>query len=50
MSLNMLNTGSQRISLEEHYFRTFADINGDGFLEKWEYDLSLYNAPIDLHR
>lgn len=44
MSLNMLNTGSQRISLEEHYFRTFADINGDGFLEKWEYDLSLYNA------
>jgi len=35
--------GSTRISLEEHYFRVFADINGNGVLERWEYNLSLYD-------
>uniref|UniRef100_A0A7S0HCK3 Calmodulin n=1 Tax=Hanusia phi TaxID=3032 RepID=A0A7S0HCK3_9CRYP len=35
--------GSTRISLEEQYFRVFADINHDGVLERWEYDLSLYD-------
>jgi len=34
--------GSTRISLEEHYFRVFADRNGDGWLSKDEYYLSLY--------
>mmetsp|Transcript_9601 Transcript_9601/g.22122 ORF Transcript_9601/g.22122 Transcript_9601/m.22122 type:complete len:1023 (+) Transcript_9601:107-3175(+) len=36
--------GSKRISLEEHYFRHFADIDKSGRLERWEFDLSLYNA------
>lgn len=34
--------GSTRISLEEHYFRNFVDRNGDGWLSKEEYYLSLY--------
>jgi voltage-gated potassium channel Kch len=34
--------GSQRVSIEEHYFRHFADRNGDGTLDKAEYALSLY--------
>jgi hypothetical protein len=28
--------------LEEHYYRVFADINRDGLVERWEFDLSLY--------
>jgi len=35
--------GSQRISLDEHYFGEFADINGDGVLSQEEFDLSLYS-------
>jgi len=34
--------GSTRISIEEHYFRVFADRNGDGWVSKDEYYLSLY--------
>ena len=34
--------GSQRISLEEHYFKVFADTNGDEYVSKSEYYLSLY--------
>ena len=34
--------GSTRISVEEHYFRWFADLNADGWLSKDEYYLSLY--------
>jgi Ca2+-binding EF-hand superfamily protein len=34
--------GSGMISLEEHYYRYFADLNGDGWLSKSEYYLSLY--------
>eukprot|EP00286_Rhodomonas_abbreviata_P028842 CAMPEP_0181312076 /NCGR_PEP_ID=MMETSP1101-20121128/13496_1 /TAXON_ID=46948 /ORGANISM="Rhodomonas abbreviata, Strain Caron Lab Isolate" /LENGTH=920 /DNA_ID=CAMNT_0023418887 /DNA_START=518 /DNA_END=3280 /DNA_ORIENTATION=- len=34
--------GSTRVSLEEHYFRVFADRNGDGVVDKTEYYLSLY--------
>ena len=45
--------GSERVSLEEHYFRVFADINGDGHLDANEYYSSLYRTdctplcPID---
>mmetsp|Transcript_28928 Transcript_28928/g.69430 ORF Transcript_28928/g.69430 Transcript_28928/m.69430 type:complete len:1016 (+) Transcript_28928:296-3343(+) len=35
--------GSTRISMDEHYFGEFADIDGDGFLSRAEFDLSLYN-------
>ena len=34
--------GSERISFEEHYFRIFADRDGDGFVSKNEYYASLY--------
>ena len=34
--------GSTRISFEEHYFRIFADRDGDGFVSKNEYYASLY--------
>lgn len=35
--------GSERISLEEHYFRHFADRNSDLTVSKAEYALSLYS-------
>jgi len=34
--------GSTRVSLEEHYFRVFADRDGDGEVSNAEYYLSLY--------
>mmetsp|Transcript_20576 Transcript_20576/g.49095 ORF Transcript_20576/g.49095 Transcript_20576/m.49095 type:complete len:1015 (+) Transcript_20576:266-3310(+) len=34
--------GSTRVSLEEHYFRVFADRDGDGQVSNSEYYLSLY--------
>jgi len=34
--------GSQRVSLEEHYFHSFADRNGDGVVDLDEYYHSLY--------
>jgi hypothetical protein len=36
--------GSGRISLEEHYFRVFADADADGALSPAEYDASVYPA------
>ena len=36
--------GSGRVSLEEHYFRVFADAAGDGALTPAEYAASLYPA------
>lgn len=36
--------GTGRISLEEHYFGYFADMNGDGRLTPAEYAASLYPA------
>jgi len=42
--------GSTRVSLEEHYFRNFADRNGDEVLDREEYELSLYGhreVPFD---
>lgn len=35
--------GSESVSLEEHYFRHFADQNGDGVVSQAEYALSLYD-------
>ena len=35
--------GSESVSLEEHYFRHFADRNGDGVVSQAEYALSLYD-------
>mmetsp|Transcript_54045 Transcript_54045/g.128437 ORF Transcript_54045/g.128437 Transcript_54045/m.128437 type:complete len:1016 (-) Transcript_54045:194-3241(-) len=40
---NMDLDGSTRVSLEEHYFRVFADRNGDGYVSNQEYYVSLYN-------
>jgi len=40
--------GSTRISLEEHYFRVFADRNRDGGIDVEEFYVSLYqNTPPD---
>ena len=36
--------GSERVSLEEHYFRVFADTNGDDHLDVNEYYSSLYRT------
>mmetsp|Transcript_24410 Transcript_24410/g.61773 ORF Transcript_24410/g.61773 Transcript_24410/m.61773 type:complete len:960 (-) Transcript_24410:329-3208(-) len=44
--------GSQRVSIEEHYFRHFADRNSDGVLDKAEYALTLYTqstSAFDTH-
>ena len=40
--------GSGRISLEEHYFLTFADINGNGELDPSEFALSAYADNLTL--
>jgi hypothetical protein len=40
--------GSERVSLEEHYFRVFADTNGDGHLDVNEYYSSLYRTECTL--